>query len=167
MRRPIRPLVLASLAGALATYALMGGFSGDSGSTLPAQNAAIGLVNSVRVGDPGACEMLTASGQRDLARILGASQARITSMQRQGLWVCGTVLANAPPSVRAAAIAPFLGRDQDSQSSGSVGATSDDALEWNQLNSGTYAVIRLHRDDNHGWLATSVRLQRTCLPCSS
>jgi hypothetical protein len=164
VRRPIRPLVLAGLAGALVAYAFMGGLSGHSGSTLPAHNAAIGLVNSIRVGDPGACEMLTASGQRDLARVLGASQAGITEMQRRGLAACATVLANASPSTRMRAMAPFLGHD--SQASGSAGTRDDDALEWNQRNSGTYAVIRLHRDIVHGWVGTSIRTHSSCLPCS-
>jgi hypothetical protein len=39
-------------------------------------------------------------------------------------------------------------------------------LEWNQTNSGTYAVIRLHRDSVHGWLGTSIRTHSSCLPCS-
>ena len=163
-------MVMAALAGAVAMYAVIGGYSGHSGSTLPAQNAAIGLVNSIRVGDPGACEMLTASAQRDLARILGASQARIGNLRRQGLWVCGTVLHSASASTRARAMAPFLGITgigKDSQSSGSVGPTGDDALEWNQTKSSTYAVILLHLDSVQGWLATAMRIRHTCRSCSS
>ena len=50
---------------------------------------------------------------------------------------------------------------------GFCGPTGGDELEWNQTKSGTYAVIRLHRDNVGGWLATALRLQNTCVPCSS
>ena len=168
-RRPIRPLVLAALGGALVTWALMGGQSGHSSSSLPAQNAVAGLVNSIRVGDPGACEMLTGSGQRDLVRLLGATQIEINTMRRRGFWVCGTVLTNASAAARARAMHPFLGiigLSTDSRASGGYESSDDDDLEWNQTTSGTYAVIALHHDHLNGWRATSLRIQNACIHCS-
>lgn len=90
----------AALVGGLVTYALMGGFKGAESSGQPAQNLASGLVNSVRVGDPAACEMLTASGQSDLVRLLGASPSRVATLTAQRMDVCATVLVNASQAAR-------------------------------------------------------------------
>jgi hypothetical protein len=162
-------LVAAALVGGLVTYALMGGFKGTESSGLPAQNLASGLVNSVRVGDPAACEMLTPSGQSDLVRLLGASPSRVATMTARHMDVCATVLVNAPPTARSHAMLPFLGvLGFSKDSSGNGGSTSgSDTVEWSQSTDGRYAVITLRNHGANGWLASSMRMHASCTACSS
>src|SRR4249919_3278679 len=106
----VQPLVAAGLVGGLVTYALMGGLSSSS-STLPGHNAAAGLIDAVRVGDPSACSMMTPTGARDLVRLLREAGATVPTVTGQpSAWaVCADALVNAPSQVRADAMRPFLG----------------------------------------------------------
>jgi hypothetical protein len=158
-------LLVAGLIGGLVTFALMGGFKGSESSGLPAQNLASGLVNSVRVGDPAACEMLTSSGQADLVRLLGTSPTKAAALAAQGLAVCATVLVNASPSARRHAMRPFLGVIGLGNSDGGGSATSGSDSEWSQTRDGRYAVVTLHNYGARGWLASSMRVEATCAAC--
>jgi hypothetical protein len=160
-------LLVAGLIGGLVTFALMGGFKGSESSDLPAQNLASGLVNSVRVGDPAACQMLTSSGQADLVRLLGTSPATAASLAAQGLAVCATVLVNASPSARRHAMLPFLGVIGFGTSDGGGSTTSGSEIDWSETKDGRYAVVTLHNYGAQGWLASSMRVQANCRACNA
>jgi hypothetical protein len=153
--------------GALVTFALMGGFKGSVSSGLPAQNLASGLVNSVRVGDPAACEMLTSSGKADLVQLLGTSPTKASALAAQGLAVCATVLVNVSPAARRHAMLPFLGVIGFGNADAGGSATSGSEIDWSKTKDGRYAIVTLGNYGAHGWLASSMRVQAHCTPCNA
>jgi hypothetical protein len=148
----IRALIAGAACGALVTFALMGGFGPNSSSTAPAQNAARGAIDGLRIGDPGACTAFTSSAQQEVALLLGARRSQVANLVGQGFEPCGTTLLNVSPKRRARAMAPFLGGENFSEN-------GSNAVEWSVLNNGKYAVVTLEHDSVEGWLVSSIRYQ--------
>ena len=165
----IRALIAGAACGALVTFALMGGFGPNSVSGAPAQNVARGAIDVLRIGDPGACTAFTSSAQEEVALLLTARRGQVANLVGQGFEPCGTTLLNVSPKRRARAMAPFLGilgiLGYGWSGGGSSGNGST-AVEWSELNDGTYAVVTLRRDSAEGWLVSSIRHQASCSVCS-
>ena len=159
----IRSLIAAAACGALVTFALMGGFGHNSSSSAPAQNAARGAIDGLRIGDPEACTDFTSSAQQEVALLLGARRGQVANLVGQGFEPCGTTLLNVSPKRRARAMAPFLGYGGSGGGSSGNGST---ATEWSELNDGTYAVVTLRNGSVEGWLVSSIRHQASCSVCS-
>jgi hypothetical protein len=156
-------LLVAAACGALVTYAFMGGFDRSSSCCAPAANAARGVINGLRAGDPVACDAMTSAGQEQAATLLGASRSEVTSMIAKGLDPCGTTLLNLTSRERERALTSFY-TDQYTKSGGS-GSSRTSYYEWRKLTDGTYAVITLTNDKARGWLVDSLEHGRNCSVC--
>lgn len=144
----VRPLLVAAILGALATFLLMGGGSSSS-SSLPGQNITAGLIDAIRVGDPSACEMATPAAEREIAGLLGRSQRD-----------CWLAVMRAPAGTRGAAMRPFEGFD-GSGSVAAAGGTDQGSreLDWSRTPDGRYAVVAVSSHGAGGWLVDSIRIQ--------
>lgn len=162
----IRALIAAAACGALVTFALMGGFGPNSVSGAPAQNVARGAIDGLRIGDPGACTAFTSSAQEEVALLLTARRGQVANLVGQGFEPCGTTLLNVSPKRRAQALAPFLGVLGYGGSRAGSSGNGSTAVEWSELNDGTYAVVTLRHDSVEGWLVSSIRHQASCSVCS-
>ena len=162
----IRALIAGAACGALVTFALMGGFGPNSVSGAPAQNVARGAIDGLRIGDPGACTAFTSSAQEEVALLLTARRGQVANLVGQGFEPCGTTLLNVSPKRRAQALAPFLGVLGYGGSRGGSSGNGSTAVEWSELNDGTYAVVTLRHDSVEGWLVSSIRHQASCSVCS-
>jgi hypothetical protein len=165
----IRPLVIAGLLGALVVYVAMGGVNRSS-SSLPPQNAAVGFIDAVRVGDTSACSMTTQAGAIDVVHLLRAAGARVGPANGESSWwaTCAAAVERSSAPVRATAMPPFLGitgLTADSNGGGSATQGSDD-LEWSDSPGGTYATVLVRHHGSEGFLIDAIRLQRTCRACS-
>jgi hypothetical protein len=149
----VRPLVIAALLGAFATFLAMGGTRSSSGAE--AQNIGAGIIDAIRVGDSDACTMATPAAQREIARMLDSSSE------------CWTAVRKSPLRVRAAAMRPFLaivGIGTGSTGGGQT-ASGSHSLEFSRGRDGRYAVIRVSSHGDNGYLVDSIRVQRRCADC--
>jgi hypothetical protein len=159
-RSTLRLVAISAALGALASYALMGGFRGSSVGGGAAQNVAAGFVSSVRLGSPAACAMMTPHAQSELVRLLGASPSRVAGIAGAGGDVCGTVLSSTPAATRERIMRWFSQGNSAGESDTPGGVT-----QWNQAAGGRYGMIELRPYGDQGWLVSSLRIQWECGFC--
>jgi hypothetical protein len=144
----VRPLVIAALLGAFATFLAMGGGSSTQ-SSAPGQNITAGMIDAIRVGDPSACTMATPAAGREIARLLGRSSH-----------ACWVAVIRAPAQTRAAAMRPFrgmLGFGTVTESGGTDQGSHE--VDWSRTPDGRYAVVAVSSHGADGYLVDSIRIQ--------
>ena len=147
----VRPLAIAALLGAFATFLLMGGGS-STHSSAPGQNITAGMIDAIRVGDPAACTMATPVAAREVAQLLGRPTQH-----------CWLAVMGSSAQTRAAAMHPFLGLlGIQSGDGGATEAGSRDVV-WTRTRDGRYAVVEVSSHGADGYLVDSIRIQAGCL----
>jgi hypothetical protein len=130
------------------------------------QPVVIAVVASIRAGDVTACQMLTRSAQTELAHRL--RDAGVTG-DAASVNACPTMLTNATPAQRAAAIAPFAGIGTDSSLGGVVGEGYDhrNGGTWYTMRpDGRYAIMTFTHDTSYGWRVDAMRVASNCAVCA-
>jgi len=144
----VRPLVVAALLGAFATFLLMGGGSSTQSST-PGQNVTAGMIDAIRVGDPSACRMATPAAGREIARLLGRSSH-----------ACWVAVLRSPAPTRAAAMREFRGLQGFATVTESGGTDQGShEIDWSRTPDGRYAVVEVSSHGADGYLVDSIRIQ--------
>lgn len=145
----VRPLLIAALLGAFATFLLMGGGSSTQ-SSAPGQNITAGMIDAIRVGDPAACTMATPAAAREIAHLLGPSRD------------CWPAVMGSSAQTRAAAMHPFLGLLGIQSGDGGATETGSRDVVWTRSPDGRYAVVEVSSHGADGYLVDSIRVQAGC-----